>query len=37
MARLIDLGVDGLVSDRPSVLAALLDARGCAWDGNLAP
>jgi glycerophosphoryl diester phosphodiesterase len=36
MARLIDLGVDGLVSDRPSVLAALLDTRGCAWDGNLA-
>jgi glycerophosphoryl diester phosphodiesterase len=35
MARLIDLGVDGLVSDRPSVLAALLDARGGAWDGNL--
>jgi glycerophosphoryl diester phosphodiesterase len=35
MARLIDLGVDGLVSDRPSVLAALLGARGCAWDGNL--
>jgi glycerophosphoryl diester phosphodiesterase len=36
MARLVDLGVDGLVSDRPSVLAALLDARGCAWNGNLA-
>ena len=35
MARLIDLGVDGLVSDRPSVLAALLDTRGCAWDGDL--
>jgi glycerophosphoryl diester phosphodiesterase len=36
MARLLDLGVDGIVSDRPSVLAALLDARGCAWNGNLA-
>jgi glycerophosphoryl diester phosphodiesterase len=35
MARLVDLGVDGLVSDRPSVLAALLEGRGCAWDGNL--
>lgn len=36
MARLLDLGVDGLVSDRPSVLAALLQSRGCAWDGKLA-
>jgi glycerophosphoryl diester phosphodiesterase len=35
MVRLLDLGVDGLVSDRPSVLASLLDARECAWDGNL--
>ncbi len=35
MARLVDLGVDGLVSDRPSVLADLLTARGCAWDGKL--
>jgi glycerophosphoryl diester phosphodiesterase len=35
MARLIDLGVDGLVSDRPGVLAALLQARGYAWDGKL--
>jgi glycerophosphoryl diester phosphodiesterase len=36
MVRLIDLGVDGLVSDRPSLLAALLRTRGCAWDGDLA-
>jgi glycerophosphoryl diester phosphodiesterase len=35
MARLLDLGVDGLVSDRPSVLAGLLRIRDCAWDGNL--
>lgn len=35
MSRLIDVGVDGLVSDRPTVLAALLEERGCAWDGNL--
>ncbi|MGH3733821.1 MAG: glycerophosphodiester phosphodiesterase family protein [Acidimicrobiales bacterium] len=35
MARLIDLGVDGLVSDRPSVLGSVLAERGCAWDGNL--
>jgi glycerophosphoryl diester phosphodiesterase len=35
MSRLIDLGVDALVSDCPSVLAALLEERGCAWDGKL--
>lgn len=35
MARLVDLGVDGLVSDRPTTLAALLEQRGCAWDGTL--
>ena len=35
MVRLLDLGVDGLVSDRPTVLAALLGERGCAWDGKL--
>jgi glycerophosphoryl diester phosphodiesterase len=35
MARLVDLGVDGLVSDRPTPLAALLAERGCAWDGRL--
>jgi glycerophosphoryl diester phosphodiesterase len=35
MARLVDLGVDGIVSDRPAPLAALLQERGCAWDGKL--
>ena len=35
MVRLLDLGVDGLVSDRPTPLAALLRERGCAWDGKL--
>jgi glycerophosphoryl diester phosphodiesterase len=35
MARLLDLGVDGLVSDRPTPLAALLAERGCAWNGRL--
>jgi glycerophosphoryl diester phosphodiesterase len=36
MVRLLDLGVDGIISDRPSVLAALLEVRGCSWNGNLA-
>jgi glycerophosphoryl diester phosphodiesterase len=35
MARLLDFGVDGLVSDRPTPLAALLKERGCAWSGSL--
>ena len=35
MTRLLDLGVDGLVSDRPTPLAALLRERDCAWDGRL--
>ncbi len=35
MARLLDLGVDGLVSDRPTPLAKLLSERGGAWDGRL--
>jgi glycerophosphoryl diester phosphodiesterase len=35
MARLLDLGVDGLVSDRPTPLATLLAERDCAWDGRL--
>jgi glycerophosphoryl diester phosphodiesterase len=32
MEHLCDLGVDGIITDRPSVLAKVLDARGEAWD-----
>jgi glycerophosphoryl diester phosphodiesterase len=35
MTRLLDLGVDGIVSDRPTLLAQLLEKRGSAWDGVL--
>jgi glycerophosphoryl diester phosphodiesterase len=35
MDRLIDLGVDGIVSDVPTVLARKLRERGCTWDGVL--
>ena len=35
MDRLLDLGVDGIVSDRPTPLVALLRERNCAWDGAL--
>jgi len=35
MGRLLDVGVDGLISDRPTPLTQLLRERGCAWDGVL--
>jgi len=35
MDRLIDLGVDGIVSDAPTLLAERLRQRGCAWDAVL--
>jgi glycerophosphoryl diester phosphodiesterase len=35
MDRLLDLGVDGIVSDTPTQLVALLEKRNCAWDGAL--
>jgi glycerophosphoryl diester phosphodiesterase len=31
MDRLLDLGVDGIMSDRPTVVAAVLGRRGQAW------
>jgi glycerophosphoryl diester phosphodiesterase len=33
MQRLIDLGVDGIMSDRPTVLEGVLQEAGVAWSG----
>jgi glycerophosphoryl diester phosphodiesterase len=35
MRELLDLGVDGLISDRPTALVQVLNERNCAWDGEL--
>ena len=35
MERLLDLGVDGIITDTPTPLAQLLRERGCEWDGAL--
>lgn len=35
MDRLIDLGVDGIITDTPTPLATLLKERDCGWDGVL--
>lgn len=35
MTRLLDLGVDGIVSDVPTTLVKVLAARGDGWDGRL--
>jgi glycerophosphoryl diester phosphodiesterase len=35
MNQLLDYGVDGLISDRPTPLVKVLRDRDCAWDGAL--
>jgi glycerophosphoryl diester phosphodiesterase len=34
MERLLDLGVDGIISDLPTTLCGVLSARGTAWAGR---
>ena len=34
MARLVDLGVDGIITDLPSRLSGALERRGVAWRGD---
>ena len=34
MRRLVALGVDGIISDRPTTLSAELAASGVAWSGS---
>ena len=34
MERLLDLGVDGIISDVPTTLCGVLSSRGVAWDGG---
>lgn len=33
MRALVDLGVDGIISDTPTTLVGVLDGAGCAWGG----
>jgi glycerophosphoryl diester phosphodiesterase len=35
MERLLELGVDGIISDLPTTLAGVLASRGVAWDGKV--
>src|SRR6185312_6982534 len=34
MERLVALGVDGIISDLPTLLSGVLRERGVAWDGR---
>jgi glycerophosphoryl diester phosphodiesterase len=34
MGRLLDLGVDGIISDVPTTLCGVLSSRGVAWEGT---
>ncbi len=34
MERLLGLGVDGIISDRPTTLCGVLSSQGVAWDGT---
>jgi glycerophosphoryl diester phosphodiesterase len=31
MERLCDLGVDGIITDRPTALVSVLERLGCSW------
>jgi len=33
MERLVDLGVDGIISDVPTTLCGVLGSRGVDWNG----
>jgi glycerophosphoryl diester phosphodiesterase len=35
MERLVDMGVDGIISDVPTTLSKVLRERDVAWDGRL--
>jgi glycerophosphoryl diester phosphodiesterase len=37
MERLCRLGVDGIITDRPTALVAVLNRLGCAWGGPGGP
>ena len=35
MERLVEMGVDGIISDVPTTLSKVLRQRDVAWDGRL--
>jgi len=37
MASLVELGVDGIISDAPTDLVSVLERTGTAWDGVISP